>query len=210
MTRFCHWSAFVFVDSWFLITHTHRSDSTQSHPSEYVQKILNDTPKPKGRNAFTSIHIVGPHESVRSAEAEETIRTLCEGSEALNKEVFVHRLDAVGCMEGATPMQEYNTIFKALHHPSWWKNADRASLLVFVGWEDVKMDSYAAFIGLLPFRGVQVALITRRKEYGNLLSFTKPYNWKYCHNMEAGEVSWLSTKYYCPTNNSYTSIFYFF
>ena len=70
-------------------------------------------------------------------------------------------------------MQEYNTIFKAASSLLMEK-ADRASLLVFVGWEDVKMDSYAAFIGLLPFRGVQVALITRRKEYGNLLSFTKP------------------------------------
>ena len=50
--------------------------------------------------------------------------------------------------------------------------ADRASILVFVGWENSQMDAYAAFIGMLPFRGVQVALLSRRSNYGDMVHFT--------------------------------------
>ena len=49
--------------------------------------------------------------------------------------------------------------------------ADRASILVFVGWEISQMDAYAAFIGMLPFR-VQVALLSRRSNYGDMVHFT--------------------------------------
>jgi hypothetical protein len=67
-------------------------------------------------------------------------------------------------------MEEYNAIFEAASSLLLSK-ADRASLLVFVGWEDVSMDAYAAFVGMLPFRGIQVALISRRQSYGNLAHF---------------------------------------
>lgn len=140
---------------------------------EFVQKILDDTPKPKGRNAFSSIHVVGPHDSIKSEKAEATIRALYDGSNALKKEVFVHRLNTAGCKKNASPMEEYNTIFEASSSLLMAK-ADRASLLVFVGWEDVSMDAYAAFIGMLPFRGVQVAVLSMRSEYGDLLQFTTP------------------------------------
>lgn len=66
-----------------------------------------------------------------------------------------------------------NTIFEAASSLLMAK-ADRASLLVFVGWENTSMDAYAAFIGMLPFRGVQVALLSIRSAYGNLLHFTTP------------------------------------
>merc|ERR1712232_84360 len=36
------------------------------------------------------------------------------------------------------------------------------------------MDSYAAFIGMLPFRGIQVAVLSRRTDYGDLSRFTTP------------------------------------
>ena len=138
-----------------------------------MQAILDQTPKPVGRNAFTSIHVVGPHESVGSEEAEKTIEALLNGSESLKKEMHLHRLNAAGCKPNATPMEEYNAIFETSSSLLLAK-ADRASLLIFVGWENSHMDSYAAFIGMLPFRGLQVALLSRRETYGDLLRFTTP------------------------------------
>jgi 3-dehydroquinate synthetase len=70
-------------------------------------------------------------------------------------------------------MDEYNTIFEAASSLLMSK-ADRASILIFVGWENVKMDAYAAFIAMLPFRGVQCAILSMRQSYGNLLRFTTP------------------------------------
>ena len=138
-----------------------------------MQTILDKTPKPKGRNAFTSIHVIGPHESVQSEEAENTISAITLGSKALKKEMHIHRLNAAGCNPNSTPMEEYNAIFEAASS-LLLKKADRASILIFVGWENSQMDAYAAFIGLLPFRGVQVALLSRRENYGDLFRFTTP------------------------------------
>ena len=52
--------------------------------------------------------------------------------------------------------------------------ADRASLVVFVGWEDPVYDFYAAAIGMLPFRGITTALVTQRESYGDLLYYQAP------------------------------------
>ncbi len=134
---------------------------------------MDTTPKPKGRNAFTSVHVVAPPEVTKSFVAEETIATLQEGCRALNKEMHLHRLNKEGCKPNATPMEEYETIFEAASSLLMAK-ADRASILVFVGWENSAMDAYAAFIAMLPFRGVQCALITRRQTYSNMLNFTTP------------------------------------
>jgi 3-dehydroquinate synthetase len=148
------------------------SDS-QSDSKAYVQTILDNTPKPKGRDAFTSIHIVGPNECVSNSQAEKTIQTVQDGSKALKREVHLHRLNVSGCQLKTTPIEEYNAIFEAASSLLLTK-ADRASLLVFVGWDNIVMDSYAAFIGMLPFRGIQVALISQRKSYGDMLQFTTP------------------------------------
>jgi 3-dehydroquinate synthetase len=85
--------------------------------------------------------------------------------------MHLHRLNPVGCSPDATAMEEYNTIFEAASSLLMSK-ADRASLVIFVGWENVQMDAYAAFIGMLPFRGIQVALLSRRESYGDLFKFT--------------------------------------
>lgn len=151
----------------------HSLDSKRSSPSDFVKTILQQTPKPKGRNAFTSIHVVGPSENIRSPEAEKTIQALTVGSKCLGKEMHLHRLDEVGCRQTASPMDEYKTIMEAASS-LLLSRADRASLLIFVGWEDVKMDAYAAFIGMLPFRGVQTAVLSRRETYGDMLHFTTP------------------------------------
>ena len=149
------------------------SDDSRNDSAAYVKTILDKTPKPKGRYAFSSLHVVGPHQSVQSTEAEKTIKTVLDGAKALRKEAHLHRLSACGCVAGASPMDEYNTIFKAASSLLLAK-ADRASLLVFVGWENVQMDSFAAFIGMLPFRGVQVAVLSRRSNYGDLSRFVTP------------------------------------
>lgn len=157
----------------FVLIHYISHDSDRSKPAQYVQKILDTTPKPKGRNAFTSIHVVGPPECVRSDIAEETILTLQTGSAALKKELHLHRLNKEGCKLNASPMEEYNAIFETASSLLMSK-ADRASILIFVGWENVAMDSYAAFIAMLPFRGIQCAIISRRTTYSNLLHFATP------------------------------------
>jgi len=148
-------------------------DLARSQPADYVQTLLDHTPKPKGRSAFTSIHVVGPHESVKSPEAEKTIETLTSGSKELKREMHLHRLNAVACKSQPTAMEEYNGIFEVASSLLMSK-ADRASLLIFVGWENSAMDAYAAFIGMLPFRGIQVALISRRQHYWDMLHFTTP------------------------------------
>lgn len=61
--------------------------------------------------------------------------------------------------EELTPMDEYTTIFK-LASSLLDAKADRASLLIFVGSSNISLDSFAAFVGMLPFRGIQVALLT--------------------------------------------------
>ncbi|GFH52968.1 2-deoxy-scyllo-inosose synthase [Chaetoceros tenuissimus] len=148
-------------------------DDARSDPAEFLQRILDNTPKPKGRNAFTSIHVVGPHESVGCVEAEKSIEALRKGSKSLHKEMHLHRLNEAGCKRNPTAMDEYNTIMEVASNMLLSK-ADRASILIFVGWEDSRMDAYAAFIGMLPFRGVQTALLTRRESYGDMLRFTTP------------------------------------
>jgi hypothetical protein len=35
-------------------------------------------------------------------------------------------------------------------------------------------DAYALFVGIFPFRGIHVALVPQRKEYGDLLHVTTP------------------------------------
>ena len=113
---------------------------------------------------------MAPHKVVRNADAEATVKCLIEGAQCLNREAHLHRLNKAGCSKHASPMEEYNTIFEAASSLLLCK-ADRASLVVFVGWDDVSMDAYAAFIGMLPFRGIQVALISKREQYGDLLHF---------------------------------------
>ena len=144
-----------------------------STPAEYVERILSTTPKPKGRNAFTSIHVVAPPESARSEVAEKTVRVIQEGSLGLKKEMHLHRLNEEGYKPRATPMEEYNTIFETASSLLMAK-ADRASILIFVGSENTSMDAYAAFIAMLPFRGIQCAIVSRRESYRNMLHYATP------------------------------------
>jgi 3-dehydroquinate synthetase len=116
---------------------------------------------------------VAPPASVQSQVAEETIQTLEEGSKTLKKEMHLHRLKEEGVKPNASPMDEYITIFEAASSLLMSK-ADRASILIFVGWENVAMDAYASFIAMLPFRGVQCAIISRRTKYSTMLHHSTP------------------------------------
>ena len=89
----------------------------------------------------------------------------------MKNETHLHRLKKVECKPNATPMEEYNAIFETASSLLLSK-ADSASILIFVGWENSQMDAYAAFIGMLPFHGVQVALLSRRSNYGEMVHFT--------------------------------------
>ncbi len=153
------------------VHYNNRSDECLSNSAEYVERIMSKTPLPKGRDAFSSIHVVAPPLSVKSEIAERTIKTIEKGSLELNREMHLHRLNEVGCKPVTTAMEEYNTIFEVASSLLMAK-ADRASLLIFVGWENVAMDAYAAFIAMLPFRGIQCAIITRRESYRNMLHYS--------------------------------------
>lgn len=73
----------------------------------------------------------------------------------------------------SSSLDEYKAIFEVASQLLVSK-ANRASLLLYVGCEKTHMDSYAAFVGMLPFRGIQVALISRRNTYGELLNYSTP------------------------------------
>ena len=64
-----------------LISNYDREDEARSEPELYVQRILDATPKPKGRNAFTSIHVIAPPESAQSEVAEDTVQTIKDAIE---------------------------------------------------------------------------------------------------------------------------------
>lgn len=156
-----------------LFSSFYSNDTELSNPAEYVSKILKSTPLPKGRDAFTSVHVVAPPLSEKSEIAERTAKTIEQGCLELKREMHLHRLKEEGCKPKATAMDEYTTIFEAASSLLMAK-ADRASLVVFVGWEKVSMDAYAAFIAMLPFRGVQCAIISRRESYRNTLHYSTP------------------------------------
>lgn len=159
----------------------HLSDESRSNPQSYVRKILTTTPKPKGRYAFSNIHLVGPSAKLQDAQAEHTIQTILDGSSANGIKCTLHRLNHEACVSpksgvactGEQAMLEYNTIFQMASSMLLHK-ADRASLLLYVGWStsDATLDAYAAFIGMLPFRGVSTALISRVKR-SSVQEFTR-------------------------------------
>jgi len=131
-----------------------------------LHTIMQQTPRPKGRSEFTSVHIIAPPEKARSASAEKMVFNLSYQAKDAGKECVVHRL--LDVCTSSNPMDEYNTVFDVASNLVLLKS-DRASLVVFVGSEDTTNDFYASMIAMLPFRGLTLALVTQRKEYGDLL-----------------------------------------
>ena len=123
--------------------------------------LFEKTPKPKGRTTFSTVHIVAPTAGLLETVAEEQVASLKQQCSAMEKTFHVHRFNFVNAASNlGDPLWEFNAIFEVasdlLMH-----GADRASLVVFIGAQDAKFDCFAAFIGMLPFRGVSVALLTQ-------------------------------------------------
>ena len=154
----------------------HNEPGTATGGDEHLlSRIAANTDLPKGKTEFSSIHVIGPPVAAESATAEKILASLELGNtNRVKKELHIHRLpDSCGTQETPTAMDEYASIFSVASQLILDK-ADRASLIVFVGWEDSRFDFYAAVIGMLPFRGVSTALVTQRTSYGDLLHYSSP------------------------------------
>jgi len=140
-----------------------------------LNRLIANTPLPKGKTEFSSIHVIGPPKAAGSEVAEKIMAHLesC-ATVKIKKELHLHRLPDCCCtVPRPTAMEEYAAIFTVASDLILTK-ADRASLLVFVGWEDSTYDFYAAVVGMLPFRGVSTALVTQRTQYGDMLCYKSP------------------------------------
>mmetsp|Transcript_61427 Transcript_61427/g.171729 ORF Transcript_61427/g.171729 Transcript_61427/m.171729 type:complete len:946 (+) Transcript_61427:96-2933(+) len=148
------------------------SVATGGDPS-MLEAILRETPRPKGRTEFSSVHVVAPPEQLASKAAEPLVARLEANARAMRMGLCVHRLPPSIAAAQVSALEEYEAIFETASSVILSK-ADRASLLLFVGWEDVSKDAFAAFIGMLPFRGIPVALLSQRTSAGDLLRQVTP------------------------------------
>ena len=123
--------------------------------------ILDKTPKPKGRTSFSSIHIVASTGGQLETVSETQLASLKQQCNEMEKEFHVQRLNFVNAASNlGDPLWEFNAIFEVASE-LLMQGADRASLLLYIGPQDSKFDCFAAFIGMLPFRGISVALLTQ-------------------------------------------------
>eukprot|EP00308_Calcidiscus_leptoporus_P024742 CAMPEP_0119401708 /NCGR_PEP_ID=MMETSP1334-20130426/142511_1 /TAXON_ID=127549 /ORGANISM="Calcidiscus leptoporus, Strain RCC1130" /LENGTH=608 /DNA_ID=CAMNT_0007425631 /DNA_START=51 /DNA_END=1875 /DNA_ORIENTATION=+ len=122
--------------------------------------IVAQTPKPKGHARFSTIEVVtcggassdGTH--ALSASLLEDARPTLEAQ--LRCPVRFHQLAATG----ADPVREWSAIFE-LETRMMLLKANRQSLVVWVGCAaQPELDGFAGFIGMLPFRGIAVALVS--------------------------------------------------
>merc|ERR1711968_121765 len=92
----------------------------------------------------------------------------------MEKEFHVQRLNFVNAASNlGDPLWEFNAIFEVASE-LLMQGADRASLLLYIGPQDSRFDCFAAFIGMLPFRGISVALLTQRTTHGDLARVATP------------------------------------
>jgi len=142
---------------------------------ELLSLIMKKTPLPKGRDTFSNVHIIAPPLSVEDDRSEKTISCLLN-DKTVSLPRVVHRLSSQAALTVSSAMAEYESIF-AVAERLILDGADRATLVCFVGWEDEERgggDFYAALIGMLPFRGLSVALLTQRTKYNDLLFYSSP------------------------------------
>jgi hypothetical protein len=123
--------------------------------------ILENTPKPKGRTSFSNIHFVAPTGGQLETVAEVQLESLKRQCDDVGKTFYVHRMNFVNAASNlGDPLWEFNAIFEVASE-LLMQGADRASLLLYVGPQDSKFDCFSAFVGMLPFRGVSVALLSQ-------------------------------------------------
>lgn len=135
-----------------------------------LDEILTRTPPPKGRTEFSSVHIVAPPVGVDDSELEETI-LLMQRQAAGNARVY--RLSEELLEARGSALVEYKAIF-SVASDLIMEGADRASIVIFVGGKNTTFDCFSVLIGMLPFRGLTTALVTRRTSYGDVLRAGTP------------------------------------
>jgi len=114
-----------------------------------LERIAKLTPKPKGNERFSSIEVV--HAGGPVAE-----RLLAAPRIDASCPVRVYELPETRC----EPAAEFKAIFE-LEEAMMLQRASRQSLIVWVGRPDrPELDGFAGFLGMLPFRGVHVALVS--------------------------------------------------
>ena len=100
---------------------------------ELLSLLVKKTPLPKGRDAFSGVHIIAPPLVVEDDRAEASISSLlADKSCSLPK--IVHRLSSQAASTVSSAIAEYESIF-AVGESLLLEGADRATLVVFVGWE---------------------------------------------------------------------------
>ena len=133
-----------------------------------LSNVIERTPKPKGKACFSSVHVVCAQPGGMPAAVA---RCLDKDAELLGMgcEQYTLPRDATA----GDPMREWAAIFE-LASSLILRHADRASLVVFVGGDDPKADAFAAFIGMLPFRGLATALLSQHAGYDDALRCETP------------------------------------
>eukprot|EP00929_Paragymnodinium_shiwhaense_P060220 TRINITY_DN3009_c0_g1_i1.p1 TRINITY_DN3009_c0_g1~~TRINITY_DN3009_c0_g1_i1.p1 ORF type:complete len:826 (+),score=179.31 TRINITY_DN3009_c0_g1_i1:96-2573(+) len=129
-----------------------------------AELLLARTPLPKGASAFTSVHIVAG-----SAFARGTVRRLAEEFRTLKKQAHVYEWPALDSGDAAG---EFNALFD-LASKMILAGADRASLLIYLASPAEEGDcemATAVLLGMIPFRGVQMAFVTQQARYIDPLS----------------------------------------
>ena len=125
--------------------------------------IAQKTPKPKGHTKFSTIEVV--HQGGPLVER-------LANSPWFDHEVPVrfHELPETG----GDPSREYNAIFE-IETRMMLAKANRQSLVIWAGNPDKpELDGFAGFLGMLPFRGISVALVTFSQQYPDPFRYATP------------------------------------
>ena len=112
------------------INYNHVEDLSSS---ELLSLLVKKTPLPKGKDAFSGVHIIAPPLVVEDDSAEASIASLVADTSCSLPRV-VHRLSSQAAPTVSSAMAEYETIF-TIGEKLLLEGADRATLVVFVGWE---------------------------------------------------------------------------
>jgi len=147
-----------------------------------VASVIARTPLPKGAAEFSSLHVVASP----AADAEACAQSLVRDAEASGKRARLYSWPALSPTDVDA---EYKAFF-GIASDMILNGADRSSLLVFVaggaGGDSEDM-AVAAILGMLPFRGVQVAFVTQQQEYVDPLGRVQTASGLFEYNAEQPE-----------------------
>jgi len=117
-----------------------------------LDRIAKLTPRPKGHERFSTIEVI--HTGGPIAERLLAAPRIDAACPVRFYELPETHLD---------PTEEFRAIFE-LEEAMMLQRANRQSLIVWIGRPDrPELDGFAGFLGMLPFRGVTVALVTGQR-----------------------------------------------